>query len=52
MERVAAEVDGLDVVVGDADLVGVGAVVEPGVDLQAGACGGGGDRGCQFFRVR
>jgi hypothetical protein len=36
MERVAVEIDGLDLGVGDADLVGVGAVVEAGVDLQTG----------------
>ena len=35
------EVDGLDLGVWDLDVVGLGAVVEPGVDLEPGAC-----RGC------
>jgi hypothetical protein len=39
VERVAVEVDCRDRVVGDADLVGMGAVVEAGVDLKAGARG-------------
>ncbi len=38
------EVDGFDLVVGDADLVGVAGVVEAGVDLQAGAGLGGSDQ--------
>jgi len=33
VELVAGEVDGLDLIVGDADLVGVGGVVESCVDL-------------------
>ena len=37
MERVAVEVDGVDLGVRDVDLVGVGALVESGVDLQAAA---------------
>jgi hypothetical protein len=41
---VAGEVDGLDLVVGDADFVGVAAVVESCVDLQAGAGRGRGDQ--------
>jgi hypothetical protein len=44
MERVAVKVDGLDLVVGDADLVGVAAIVEAGVDLKTGAGRGRGDQ--------
>ena len=43
MKLVPVEVDGLDLGVGNADLVGVGALVELGVDLQLGAGCGCGD---------
>jgi hypothetical protein len=50
VERVAVEADGFDVGVWDLDLVGVGAVVEPGIDLQAGAGGGRGDQVEQGYK--
>jgi len=39
VKRIAVKVDGCDLVVGDADLVEIGALVEAGVDLQAAARG-------------
>ncbi len=40
MERLACEVDGSELVVSDLDLLGVVALIEPRVDLQAGVgCG-------------
>jgi hypothetical protein len=44
VEGVAVEVDGGQLGVGDAELVGVGARVQLGVDLKAGAAGGRGDQ--------
>ena len=44
MELVAGEVDGGELLVGDDELLWVVALVEAGVDREAGAGGGGGDQ--------
>jgi len=44
VEGVAGEVDGGELVVGDLDRLGVGVLVEAGVDLEAGGGRGGGDQ--------
>src|SRR5450432_4389602 len=43
MKLTASDVDGLELGVCDLDLVGVGVLVEPGVDLEPGAVRGAGD---------